>query len=168
MQFLHQCHLSKSLPLTYSTIQTIPNKYYVVTDIFHYRLLANLAEINWITIFLHFTAFQKALVIPISFPDVIGTLPPTVRTTLVNAIPAFRIAEKSTLTHETFAIDNRCRAGFLPFYIMSQINPSHFANIPKARNYFAYFCSGISTENINSLLLFLFTGLASFLLEPIQ
>ena len=45
VQFLHQCHLSKSLPLIYSTIQTIANKHYITTDICHCRLLSNLAKL---------------------------------------------------------------------------------------------------------------------------
>jgi hypothetical protein len=47
--------------------------------------------------------FQGVSVIPISFPDVIGTLTPTVGTTFVHAIPTFRIAKITTLTHKTFA-----------------------------------------------------------------
>jgi hypothetical protein len=72
--------------------------------------------------FLFFTSqtFQEALIVPVSFPDIIGALTPTVRTTLVHAIPAFRIAEISRLTHKAVSINNRCRAGFLPFYITSQ------------------------------------------------
>jgi hypothetical protein len=53
-------------------------------------------------------------------------LTPTVRTTLVHAIPAFRIAKKPTLTHKTFAINYRWRAGFLPVYILPQANSLSF------------------------------------------
>jgi hypothetical protein len=46
-------------------------------------------------------------------------LTPTVTATLVNAIPAFRIAKNPTLTHKPFSINNKCKAGFLPFGIMA-------------------------------------------------
>ena len=59
VQFLHQCQLSKSLPLMYSTIRTISNKYYVTTDIFQCRPLANLAKINWIPFF-YFTNIPRS------------------------------------------------------------------------------------------------------------
>jgi hypothetical protein len=60
---------------------------------------------RWISVFLLSTSqtFQEALVILVSFPDVIGTFAPTVRTTLVHAIPAFRIAKNPTLTHKEYA-----------------------------------------------------------------
>ena len=35
-----------------------------------------------------------------SFPYVVGTFAPTVRTTLVDAIPTFRITKITTLTHK--------------------------------------------------------------------
>jgi hypothetical protein len=47
---------------------------------------------------------QGVLVISVSFPDVIGAFAPTVRTALVHAIPAFRIAKIIAFTHKTFAI----------------------------------------------------------------
>lgn len=50
--------------------------------------------------------FQEALVISVSFPDVVGTFAPTIRTTLVHAIPAFRIAKNPALPHNAFAISN--------------------------------------------------------------
>jgi len=58
---------------------------------------------NFVTFFTS-QPFQETLVISVSFPDVVGTFAPTVRTTLVHAIPAFRIAKITTLTHKTFAI----------------------------------------------------------------
>jgi len=63
--------------------------------------------------------FQVALVIPVSFPDVIRTFTPTVRTTLIDAIPAFRIAKNPPLTHKNFAINNYMELDFclLLFYI---------------------------------------------------
>jgi hypothetical protein len=45
---------------------------------------------------------------------------PTIATALVNAVSALWQVKKPTFTHKTFALDDRCRAGFLPFYIMSQ------------------------------------------------
>jgi hypothetical protein len=60
----------------------------------------------------------EILVIPVSFPHVKGTLPPTIGTTLVHAIPTLRIAKKTTLTHKTFSTDKRRRAGFLSFGII--------------------------------------------------
>jgi hypothetical protein len=39
----------------------------------------------------------------VSFPDVIRTFAPTVRTTHADAVPTFRIAKKTTLTYKTFA-----------------------------------------------------------------
>jgi len=68
----------------------------------------------------------EALVIPVSFPHVKGTLPPTIGTTLVHTVPTFRIAKKTALTHKTFSTDNRCRAGFLPFYFKSQTRSLSF------------------------------------------
>ena len=99
VQFLHQCHLSKSLPLTYSTIQTIPNKHYVTTDICHCRLLSNLAKINWIPFFTSRT-FRGALIIPVSFPDVKGALTPTVTAAFVDAAPTLWRVKISALTHK--------------------------------------------------------------------
>ena len=120
VQFLHQCHLSKSLPLTYSTIQTITNKHYVTADICRCRLLSSLDKKQLDSFFLASRTFREALIVSVSFPDVKGTLPPTIGATLVHAIPALRIAKKHTLTHKTFSTDNRCRAAFLPFYFKSK------------------------------------------------
>jgi hypothetical protein len=55
--------------------------------------------------FLFFTSqtFQEPLVIPISFPDVIGALAPTVTVALVNTVSTLRIAERFTLTHKEYA-----------------------------------------------------------------
>jgi len=58
---------------------------------------------------------QRALIVPISFPDVIWTLTPTVTAALVNAVSALRIAEKPTLTHKTFSINNNAE---LHFYLL--------------------------------------------------
>ncbi len=46
VQFLHQCHLSKSLPLIYSTIQNHLKLQCATTDIFRYRLPENLVQVN--------------------------------------------------------------------------------------------------------------------------
>jgi hypothetical protein len=62
--------------------------------------------------FLTSQTFQEALIVPVSFPDVVGTLTPTVRTTLVHAIPAFRIAEISRLTHKAFSIITDAKLDF--------------------------------------------------------
>ena len=59
-------------------------------------------------------------VISFSFPDVKGALPPTVTTAFINAVSTLWQVKKTTLTHKTFAINNRCRAGFLPFYVISK------------------------------------------------
>jgi hypothetical protein len=61
-----------------------------------------------------------ALVIPVSFPDVKGALTPTVTTAFIDAVSTLGQVKKPTLTHKTFAINNRCRAGFLPFYVISK------------------------------------------------
>jgi len=47
--------------------------------------------------------FQVALVIPVSFPDVVGTFAPTVRITFVDAISAFRIAKNPAFAHKEYA-----------------------------------------------------------------
>ena len=124
-QFLHQFHLSKSLPLTYSTIQTIPNKHYVTTDICHCRLLSNLAKLIGFQ-FLTSRTSRGALIIPISFPDVKGALPPTITAAFVDAAPTLWRVKISALTHKTFSTDNRCRAGFLSFYYKSQTSSLSF------------------------------------------
>jgi hypothetical protein len=48
--------------------------------------------------------FQGALSLPVSFPNVIRTLTPTVTAALVNALSALRQIKKPKLTHEAFAI----------------------------------------------------------------
>jgi hypothetical protein len=45
---------------------------------------------------------QGALIISVSFPDVIGTLAPTVTATLVNAVSTLRQVKKPTLAHKAF------------------------------------------------------------------
>jgi len=90
------------------------------------------AKVNGIIIWITFTSQTfpaEALVISVSFPDVIGALAPAVTVALVNTVSTLRIAERFTLTHKTFAINNRGKAGFLPFDIMSQTNSFHFTNI---------------------------------------
>ena len=134
MQFLHQCHLSKSLPLTYSTIQTIPNKHYVTTDICHCRLLSNLAKLIGFQFFASRTS-RGALIFPVSFPDVKGALTPTVTAAFVDAAPTLWRVKISALTHKTFSIDYRCRGGFLPFYYKSQTSSLSF-NFKHFREYF--------------------------------
>jgi len=47
--------------------------------------------------------FQEALIIPVSFPDVIWTLAPTVTVAFVNAVSTLGIAERFTLTHKELA-----------------------------------------------------------------
>jgi hypothetical protein len=53
-----------------------------------------------ITICFALHKIPRLLVISVSFPDVVGTFAPTVSTTLVHAILAFRIAKITTLTHK--------------------------------------------------------------------
>jgi hypothetical protein len=55
--------------------------------------------LGWNTPLYSFT-FQEELIIPVSFPDVVGTLVPTVTVTLINTFSAFRIAKNPTLTHK--------------------------------------------------------------------
>jgi len=73
---------------------------------------------------------SKRLVIPVSFPDVKGTLPPAITAAFVNAAPTIWRIKISTLTHKTFSTDNRCNAGFLPSYILLQTMLFHFTNNP--------------------------------------
>jgi hypothetical protein len=75
--------------------------------------------------------FQEALIIPVSFPDVKGALTPTVTAAFIDTVSALWQVKKSTLTHKAFSINNRCRAGFLPFDIISQTDAFHFTNIPR-------------------------------------
>ena len=49
---------------------------------------------------LYYFKFQEELIIPVSFPDIIGTFTPTVTIALINTVPAFRIAKNPTLTHK--------------------------------------------------------------------
>jgi hypothetical protein len=74
------------------------------------------------------------LLIFLSSPDVVGALIPTVAVTLVNAVSTLRIAKSPTLTHKAFAINNRCRVGFLPFDTISQTNAFHFHKHSKGSN----------------------------------
>ena len=66
-----------------------------------------------------------ALVIPVSFPDVKGALTPTVTTAFIDAVSTLGQVKKPTLTHKTFAINNRCRAEFLFFYAISKTVCAH-------------------------------------------
>jgi hypothetical protein len=66
-----------------------------------------------------------ALVIPGSFPDIKRALPPTVTTALIDTVSALGQVKKPTLTHKTFAVNNRCKAGFLPFYAISKTICAH-------------------------------------------
>jgi hypothetical protein len=47
--------------------------------------------------------FQEALIIHVFFPDVIGTLAPTVTVALVNTVSTLRIVERFTFTHKELA-----------------------------------------------------------------
>lgn len=58
---------------------------------------------------------QGALVLSVSFPDVVWTLAPTVTAAFVNAVSALGQVKKPTLTHKTFSINNMHKAGFLSF-----------------------------------------------------
>ena len=64
--------------------------------------------------FLFFTSqtFQEPLIFPVSFPDVIGALIPTVSVALVNAVSTLRIAERSTLTHKAVSIITNAKLDF--------------------------------------------------------
>src|SRR3989304_3815674 len=56
VQFLHQCHLSGSAPLTYSTILlSSQNNNYITTDISQCRLLETWLRLIMIPFLLHFT-----------------------------------------------------------------------------------------------------------------
>jgi hypothetical protein len=65
---------------------------------------------------------QGALIIPVSFPDVIGTLTPTVTAAFVDAASTLWQVKNPTLTHKTFAMNNKCKAGFLPSGIITKDN----------------------------------------------
>ena len=55
--------------------------------------------LGWNTPLYSFT-FQEELIIPVSFPDVVGTFIPTVTIALIDTVSAFRIAKNSTLTYK--------------------------------------------------------------------
>jgi hypothetical protein len=55
--------------------------------------------LSWNTPLYSFT-FQEELIIPVSFPDVVGTFIPTAIIALINTVSAFRIAKNPTLTHK--------------------------------------------------------------------
>ena len=124
MQFLHQCHLSKSLPLTYSTILVIPNTNYNTTDIFSVACQQTWLRLIGLTIFISQT-FQE-LIFPVSFPDVIGALIPAVSVAFVNAVSALRIAEWSTLTHKAVSIITNAKLDFCLSILRSQTNSFSF------------------------------------------
>jgi hypothetical protein len=75
---------------------------------------------NVVPVFFYFTNFIRTLVILGSFPDVVGTFTPTVRSTLVNAVSTLRITEVVSPTHTNANTLIYTKAGFLPFYIISQ------------------------------------------------
>jgi hypothetical protein len=56
--------------------------------------------------------FQEALVIPISFPDVKGTLIPTVTAAFIDAVSTLWQLKIHTLTHKTFALIIDASPGF--------------------------------------------------------
>ena len=60
---------------------------------------------NWHFLFFTSRTFQEALIIPISFPDIIRALTPTVTVALVDAASTFWQVKKPTLTHDAFAIN---------------------------------------------------------------
>ncbi len=72
---------------------------------------------------------KKQLVISVSFPDVEGALTPTVTAAFIDAVCALWQVKESALTHKTFAINNKCIAGFLPSYYIPHL--FHFTNIQK-------------------------------------
>jgi len=55
--------------------------------------------LGWNTPLYSFT-FQEELIIPVSFPDIVGTFTPTATIALINTVSAFRIAKNPTLTHK--------------------------------------------------------------------
>jgi len=56
--------------------------------------------LGWNTPPLYSFTFQEELIIPVSFPDVVGTLVPTITVSFIDAISTFRIAKNPTLTHK--------------------------------------------------------------------
>jgi hypothetical protein len=74
---------------------------------------------NSISVFSLHKQFHETSLIPVSFPDVKGTLAPTVTAGFVDAVPTLWQVKISALTHKTFSTDNRFRAGFLPFYTIT-------------------------------------------------
>jgi hypothetical protein len=68
--------------------------------------------------------FKGALIIPVSFPDVIGTLTPTVTAAFVDAVSTLWRVKNPTLTHKLFSINNKYKHGFLPSGIITQNNAS--------------------------------------------
>jgi hypothetical protein len=58
---------------------------------------------------------KPALVVLVSFPYVVGTFAPTVRTTLVDAVSTLRITKIVSPTHANANNLIYTKAGFLPF-----------------------------------------------------
>jgi len=98
-----------------------------------------------------FHKHDKEELIPVSFPDVKGTLTPTVTAAFVDAAPTIWRIKISTFTHKTFSKDNRCNAGFLSSYILSQLQFSlHKHSQPTSQKqetllFFAFF-SGLMSQ----------------------
>jgi hypothetical protein len=77
--------------------------------------------------------FQEPLVIPVSFPDVIGALAPTVTVALVNTVSTLRIAERFTLTHKAFSIITDAKLDFCLSILRHKPVLSNFtSNIPRS------------------------------------
>jgi hypothetical protein len=66
--------------------------------------------------------FQGALLLPVSSPDVVGTLTPTVTAALVDAVSTLWRVKKPTLTHRPFSINSKYKPGFLLFHTVTQKN----------------------------------------------
>jgi hypothetical protein len=56
--------------------------------------------------------FLGALIIPVSSPQVIGTLTPTVTAAFVDAVSTLWRFKKPTLTHKSFSINNNAELDF--------------------------------------------------------
>jgi hypothetical protein len=66
----------------------------------HVQYIVLIQFLGWNTPPLYSFTFQGELIIPVSFPDVVGTFIPTVTIALINTVSAFRIAKNPTLTHK--------------------------------------------------------------------
>ena len=84
---------------------------------------------------------KEELIISVSFPDVKGALTPTVRTALVHAIGAFRIAKITSFTHKTFSI--------IVDAALDICLPTLFHRTPKSQVYFSWqFSKFLFSKNV--------------------